>query len=44
MGDAPYYWWEELRFRLVLEDLDAYDLTSVISIGDIFWRPWPVTD
>ncbi len=39
MGDAPYYWWEELRFRLVLEDLDAYDLTSVISIGDIFWRP-----
>src|SRR5688572_19755302 len=39
MGDAPYYWWEELRFRLVLEDLDAHDLTSVISIGDIFWRP-----
>jgi hypothetical protein len=39
MGDAPYYWWEELRFRLVLRDLDAHDLTSVISIGDIFWRP-----
>lgn len=39
MGDAPYYWWEELRFRLVLKDLDAHDLTSVISIGDIFWRP-----
>lgn len=39
MGDAPYYWWEELRFRLVLQDLDAHDLTSVISIGDIFWRP-----
>ncbi len=39
MGDAPYDWLEELRFRLVLEDLDAHDLTSVISIGDIFWRP-----
>jgi hypothetical protein len=39
MGDAPYYWWEELRFRLVLKDLGAHDLTSVISIGDIFWRP-----
>ena len=39
MGDAPYYWWEELRFRLVLQDLEAHDLTSVISIGDIFWRP-----
>jgi len=39
MGDAPYFWWEALRFRLVLEDLDAHDLTSVISIGDIVWRP-----
>jgi hypothetical protein len=39
MGDAPYDWLEELRFRLVLEDLDAHDLTTVISIGDIFWRP-----
>ena len=39
MGDAPYYWWEELRFRLVLDDLNAHDLTSVISVGDIFWRP-----
>jgi hypothetical protein len=39
MGDAPYDWFEELRFRLVLEDLNAHDLTSVISIGDIFWRP-----
>jgi hypothetical protein len=39
MGDAPYYWWEELRFRLVLQDLEAHDLHSVISVGDIFWRP-----
>jgi hypothetical protein len=39
MGDAPYDWFEGRRFRLVLEDLDAHDLSSVISIGDIFWRP-----
>jgi hypothetical protein len=39
MGDAPYSWLEELRFRLVLKDIDAHDLASVVSIGDIFWRP-----
>ena len=39
MGDAPYDALEERRFRLVLRDVDAHDLTSVISIGDIFWRP-----
>jgi hypothetical protein len=39
MGDAPYDALEELRFRLVLQDLDAHDLTTVISVGDIFWRP-----
>ena len=39
MGDAPYFLTEEIRFRLVLQDLDAHDLTTVISVGDIFWRP-----
>jgi hypothetical protein len=39
MGDAPYNVLEEARFRLVLRDLDAHDLTTVISVGDIFWRP-----
>lgn len=39
MGDAPYNLPEELRFRLVLRDLDAHDLSTVISVGDIFWRP-----
>lgn len=39
MGDAPYDTLEELRFRLVLRDLDAHDLSTVISVGDIFWRP-----
>ena len=39
LGDAPYSWLETLQFRLILQDLNAHDLTSVISIGDIFWRP-----
>jgi hypothetical protein len=39
LGDAPYYPWEELRFRTVLADLDQHDLASVIHVGDVFWRP-----
>jgi hypothetical protein len=39
LGDAPYYLWENLQFRVVLEDLDAHDLAWVIHVGDIFWRP-----
>ena len=39
LGDAPYYPWEELRFRNVLADLDQHDLPFVIHVGDIFWRP-----
>ena len=39
MGDAPYNVLEEAQFRLVLRDLDAHDLSTVISVGDIFWRP-----
>ena len=39
MGDAPYNVLEEAQFRLVRQDLDAHDLTMVISVGDIFWRP-----
>jgi hypothetical protein len=39
MGDAPYYEWETLQYKLVLQTLDANDLTWVISVGDIFWRP-----
>ena len=39
VGDAPYYPWEDLQFRLVLQSLDANDLSWVIDVGDIFWRP-----
>lgn len=39
LGDAPYYWHEELKFRVTLKDIDRHELASVIHIGDIFWRP-----
>jgi hypothetical protein len=39
LGDAPYYPWEDLQFRLVLQSLDVNDLSWVIDVGDIFWRP-----
>lgn len=39
LGDAPYYVWEEWQYDNVLEALDAHDLSAVIHVGDIFWRP-----
>ena len=39
LGDAPYYGWEELQYRLVRHALDANELAFIIHVGDIFWRP-----
>jgi len=39
LGDAPYDSLEVRRFRLVLRDIEAHDLSWVLHIGDIFWRP-----
>lgn len=39
LGDAPYYAWEEVQYRLVLQELDAHDLRFVVHVGDIFWHP-----
>ena len=39
LGDAPYYRWEQRRFRLALRDMDAHDLSWVVHVGDIFDRP-----
>jgi hypothetical protein len=39
LGDAPYYAWEELRYRVTRQDMDAHDLRLVLHVGDIFWRP-----
>ncbi|MEK6304432.1 MAG: hypothetical protein AABO41_27395 [Acidobacteriota bacterium] len=39
LGDAPYYAWEELQYSLVLQSLEAHDLSWVLDVGDIFWRP-----
>jgi hypothetical protein len=39
LGDAPYDGWEEIQYRLVLKSLNSHDLSWVIHVGDIFWRP-----
>jgi hypothetical protein len=39
LGDAPYFPWEELKYRVVLREITAADLAWVTHIGDIFWRP-----
>jgi hypothetical protein len=39
LGDAPYFPWQEMQYRLVLGALEAHDLSFVLHIGDIFWRP-----
>jgi len=39
LGDAPYDGWEEIQYRFVLESLNSHDLSWVIHVGDIFWRP-----
>jgi len=39
LGDAPYYLWEDLKYPAVLKDIRAHDVTSVLHVGDIFWRP-----
>lgn len=38
-GDAPYDPLETRRYGLTLRDIDQHDLSFVIHIGDIFWRP-----
>ncbi len=39
LGDAPYYVWEDIKYPLVLRDLDQHALSFVVHVGDIFWRP-----
>jgi hypothetical protein len=39
LGDSPYHAWEDLKYRVVLQDLRAHDLGLVLHIGDMLWRP-----
>lgn len=39
LGDAPYFYWEELQYKQTLKDLDAHPIDLAIHVGDIFWRP-----
>lgn len=39
LGDAPYYPWEDVQYPLILREMDAYDLSWILHVGDIFWHP-----
>lgn len=39
LGDSPYNRFEDVRYRTVLEDLEAHDLSHVLHVGDLFWTP-----
>ena len=39
LGDAPYYPWEDIKYNVVLKDLNAQDLAFIIHVGDIIWHP-----
>jgi len=39
LGDAPYSFNEDLKFRILMRELDATDLRFTIHVGDIFWHP-----
>jgi len=38
-GDGPYRSWEGGRWRKVIEDVNASDVSFLIHVGDIFWFP-----
>jgi len=39
MGDAPYTFWDELKWPLLLRELRSNELAFMVDVGDIFWRP-----
>jgi hypothetical protein len=39
LGDSPYSWYEDLQYRVVLEDLASHDLSFVVHVGDILDSP-----
>lgn len=39
MGDAPYTFWDDRKWPLLLGELRANRLEFMIDVGDIFWRP-----
>jgi hypothetical protein len=39
LGDSQYYFWEEIQFRQVIRGLNDHDLSFVVHVGDVFWRP-----
>ena len=38
-GDGPYYFWEQGRFKRLLEDVSRTELAWLVHLGDLFWYP-----
>jgi hypothetical protein len=39
LGDAPYFAWEQGKYQRILREIDAQDLSFVVHVGDILWKP-----
>jgi hypothetical protein len=39
LGDAPYFAWEQAKYRRILREIDARDVQFVVHVGDILWKP-----
>lgn len=35
LGDAPYSWFDDRKYDVVLDDISAHDLSVVVHVGDI---------
>ncbi len=36
-GDSPYSFSEDLKYRVVLRDLEAHELSAAVHVGDLMW-------
>ncbi len=36
-GDSPYSFLEDLKYRVVLRDLEAHELSAAVHVGDLMW-------
>ena len=36
-GDGPYYWSEQRRFALLIEDVNRADVEWLVHVGDLMW-------
>jgi hypothetical protein len=39
LGDTPYTFFEDIQYKVLLQDLAQHDLGVIVHIGDLFWTP-----